>query len=559
MGKRLSDAKIAANKLPSRHRHTVQRKLLLWTLLLVVVPMLVGGTWLSRATKQLLQKQQADTAILVGQTMASALSDRLSINAARGGVIRHSIAPMLGSLEKDKRLAFVVVTDASMTPLYRYAVDPRAWISASQLLRDVSPGAMHMDQPLFIPDHEGLVLIKLPIWSQTAATGVANDQPVLQGFFMLAMRDDLMTTALDKLRMTQITAMCVMSLLCIPFVIWAVRRWCAPLRALLEATLQLAAGESPAPVPVNSQDELGALAASFNHMSRKLFVARDELQRANEVLEQKVVNRTAELERLNRKLESEIHDKNEFIRAISHDLGAPLRNINGITSVMLLKKKDELTDDTLSKLQRISANAKVQADLINDLLELSRIRSRPAKREKVDLAELLEQLRDNLAFDLEKARIELIVQPDMPVVIAERTRMRQVIQNLLDNAIKYMLDSPKREIHINCEIQEHWWHLTIRDTGCGIAQQDLPHVFDLFRRATHSGSHQVSGRGVGLSTVKTIVEHYGGRIWVQSVLGEGTTFHITLDRKSMSSVKQNADVVAEALSESKAGMLAQKG
>src|SRR5690606_7893230 len=123
----------------------------------------------------------------------------------------------------------------------------------------------------------------------------------------------------------------------------------------------------------------------------------------------KVINRTAELERLNRKLESEIHDKNEFIRAISHDLGAPLRNINGITSVLLLKKKEEFTDDTLSKLQRISANAKVQADLINDLLELSRIRSRPAKRENVDLAELLEQLRDSLTFDLEKSRISLIV------------------------------------------------------------------------------------------------------------------------------------------------------
>lgn len=559
MAKRLSDAKVAAAiTLPTRHRHSVQRKLLLWTLVMVVAPMLVGGVWLSKVTKKLLQKQQADTAILVGQTMASALSDRLTINDARDGRIRHSIAPMLGSLENDQRLAFVVITDASMTPLYRYAVDPRAWISASQVLRDVSPGAMHLDQPLFIPDHEGLVLIKVPIWSRKAATGIALDKPVLQGFFMLAMRDDLMTTALDQLRSTQIIAMCVMCLLIIPLVILAVRKWCSPLRALLEATLQLAAGESPAPVPVNSQDELGALAASFNHMSRKLFGARDELQRANEVLEQKVINRTAELERLNRKLESEIHDKNEFIRAISHDLGAPLRNINGITSVLLMKKKEEFTDDTLSKLQRISANAKVQADLINDLLELSRIRSRPAKRENVDLAELLEQLRDTLAFDLEKSRITLIVQHDLPVVIAERTRMRQVLQNLLDNAIKYMLDAPKREIHVNCEVQDHWWHLTVTDTGCGIAQQDLPHVFDLFRRATHSGSHHVQGRGVGLSTVKTIIEHYGGRIWVQSILGEGTTFHITLDRRNMSTKKPPADIVKEALSESKAGMLALK-
>src|SRR5690606_18003881 len=148
--------------------------------------------------------------------------------------------------------------------------------------------------------------------------------------------------------------------------------------------------------------------------------------------EQKVANRTAELQRLNRKLESEIHDKNEFLRAVSHDLGAPLRNINGIASVLLMKHREQFNDDALPKLQRISANAKVQADLINDLLELSRIRSRPGKREQVDLAELMAQLRDSLAFDLEKARIELAVASSLPVVTAERNRMRQILQNLLD-------------------------------------------------------------------------------------------------------------------------------
>jgi signal transduction histidine kinase len=530
--RRHQDAGInAALALPAPHRNTVQRKLLLWTLVMVVAPMLAGGWWLSRVTRHLLQQQQADTAVLVSQTMASALADRLTLHAAHHGQIGASIAPMLESLERDQRLAFVVVTDANMTPLYQYAVNAEGWQAAREMIHDISPGAMHMDQPLFVPDHQGLVLIKVPIWSEPLPAHMQGNRPRLRGFFMLAMRDDLMATALDQLHYSHVMVTCVMCLLSLPLVILAVRRWCAPLRALLEATAQIAAGKNPAPIPVTSRDELGALSSSFNQMSRKLHVAREELQRANEVLEQKVVNRTAELERLNRKLESEIHDKNEFIRAISHDLGAPLRNINGITSVLLLKYRQQLNEDTLTKLQRISANAKVQAELISDLLELSRIRSRPAKRELVDLNELLAQLRENLAFDLEKARIELIVQPDLPVIIAERTRMRQVIQNLLDNAIKYMLDATTREIRVSCETQEHWWHLSVSDTGCGIAQQDLPHVFDLFRRATHSGSHLVQGRGVGLSTVKTIVEHYGGRIWVQSTLGQGSTFHITLDRR----------------------------
>jgi len=549
--RRSNDPVAAAVQLPPRQRYSLQRKLLLWTLVLMVTPMLFSSFWLSRVNRQLLEKQHADNAILVSQTMASALSGRLTLEAARAGELRSSVAPMLAALERDQRLAFVVVADTTMTPLYRYAVDGKAWAAASEHLEKAGSGTLNVDKPIYIPGEQDLVIIKVPIWSEPFVGRHITQSPKLQGFFILAMREDVMSKAVDHLRTAQITAIAAMCLLFLPVVIWAVRRWCAPLRALLEGTLRLSAGEAPTPVPVRSQDELGALAHSFNHMSRKLYFTRQQLERANEVLEQKVINRTAELERLNRKLESEIHDKNEFLRAISHDLGAPLRNINGITSVLLMKYRNQFTEDTLVKLERISANAKVQADLINDLLELSRIRSRPGKREQVDLNELMAQLRDQLAFDLEKARIELVVMPGLPVVIAERTRMRQIFQNLLDNAIKYMLDATTRRITVNCVTEGEWWHLTVADTGCGISAEDVPHVFDLFRRATHSNSHQVSGRGVGLSTVKTIVEHYGGRIWVESALGKGTTFHITFDRKAMTTRAQPTDVVTAALGEAR--------
>ncbi|MBI1335962.1 MAG: HAMP domain-containing protein [Phycisphaera sp.] len=330
---------------------------------------------------------------------------------------------------------------------------------------------------------------------------------------------------------------CVVSLLVVTVL---VRRWLVPLRAIRQAAKRLASGDRPSHVVVDGQDDMAQLANTFNRMAQTLWLSRRLMQDENVRLERKVRKRTGALRQAKLRLEEEVRDKNEFLRAVSHDLGAPLRNISGLAAMLLLKHKAELADDAVNKLERIRANVTSQVSLLDDLMELSRLRTRPGKEQAVDLNKMLAELRDSLSFDLEDKRIELSVQPGLPTIRADANRVRQVFQNLLDNAVKYMMDQPTRCVWVvhTPEAREH--HFIVKDTGKGIAEVDRPFVFDVFRRATHSGTHNVAGKGVGLAGVKTIVESYGGRIWVESEPGVGSAFHFTLDRKRVA-VKAVAD------------------
>jgi light-regulated signal transduction histidine kinase (bacteriophytochrome) len=267
-------------------------------------------------------------------------------------------------------------------------------------------------------------------------------------------------------------------------------------------------------------------------MAANLYNTQQQLKAANEDLEAKVQQRTGELQQLTERLQNELRDKDEFLRTVTHDLSAPLRNISGMASMLLMKYESNLNEDAVNKLHRISANVKVQSELINDLMELSRIRTRAGRREAVDMRQVVTKLADEMSYDLEHARIDLRIAPDLPTVYAERNRMRQLMQNLLDNAIKYMGDAPVRQVTIGFSDEGESLHFTVADSGPGIDEKDLPKLFHVFKRGIYGG-HQVPGRGVGLASVKTIVECYGGKVWADSRKGEGATFHFTLDARQV--------------------------
>jgi signal transduction histidine kinase len=113
--------------------------------------------------------------------------------------------------------------------------------------------------------------------------------------------------------------------------------------------------------------------------------------------------------------------------------------------------------------------------------------------------------------------------------------MRQVFQNLIDNAIKYMGEGPVREIHVGCRLKKGEAEFYVRDTGIGIEADDLGKVFVVFRRGKNTASQNVAGKGVGLASVKTIIETYNGTIWVESEVGKGSTFRFTINGRYVSS------------------------
>lgn len=509
-----------------RSNESLQLKVVLWTLLLVFVPTLVCAFWFNRLTYQTLEERHSQSVELFGQTAAASLSGSLQAGWST------QAADVINHLALDPRISFIEVVDVHGKQLYQQTLDRRAWALYEQHVPPSTSRLAELSKPQHLGEQSELISYRVPVWNrpldrQRLSLRHMSDLE-LQGFLIIGMRDAELARLTRRLQMAQLGAACLVCLIALPVVIWAVRRWLRPLRELTQASVALANNRSPQPVRVRGRDELGQLAGAFNNMVRRLSSARQALQQANAQLEQKVAQRTAELHALNQRLQTEIHDKNEFLRAVTHDLGAPLRNIAGMARMLRLKYETALNDDAMHKIDRIAANADLQHELLDELLELSRIRTRPGRKETVDLNELVDQLRQAFSYDLQQSRIELIVQGDLPVIFAERNRMRQVFQNLLDNAIKYMHDSPTRQITIQSSTLATGYQFTVSDTGGGIAAEDLPHVFQVFRRARHSGSHHLPGRGVGLASVKTIIETYGGEIHVTSELGRGATFTFTL-------------------------------
>lgn len=323
----------------------------------------------------------------------------------------------------------------------------------------------------------------------------------------------------------------------LPVVSVLVHRIFTPIRQLVAATDRIAAGDLETRVAIHRPDVIGVLARSFNQMVTTVRTQQEALESANRDLEEKVLQRTYQLETANQRLSREIAEKEDFLRAVSHDLNAPLRNIAGMAAMLLMKHRDRFDEDIIHRLERIQKNVQIETDLIGELLELSRIKTRRQKMEVVDLGAMVTDLGDMFENDLRSKSIELITDTPLPVVHCERARLRQVFQNLIDNAIKYMGNGlavdGRKEIHVGCKMKSGEAEFYVRDTGMGIEPEDIDKVFCVFRRGKSAEVQGVAGKGIGLSSVKSIIETYSGTIWVESKPGEGSKFVFTINGRHL--------------------------
>jgi signal transduction histidine kinase len=276
--------------------------------------------------------------------------------------------------------------------------------------------------------------------------------------------------------------------------------------------------------------------------TRDLIHARSEVQTLNETLEERVQERTTDLARANDEIQ-------RFAYIVSHDLRAPLVNIMGFTSELeagvgaVSRFFDELqVEDTNTSAQEASIALKEDMPeaigfirtsstrmdgLINAILKLSREGRRILKPERVNLAELLDILAANVEHQLSEAGGDIHVIRPMPTLVSDRLAVEQIFGNLIDNAVKYR--DPKRPLRMTVRALDagRQVHFELSDNGRGIAKQDHERIFDLFRRA---GAQDRPGEGIGLAHVRALVRRLGGDISVESELGEGTTFRVSLPR-----------------------------
>jgi len=234
-------------------------------------------------------------------------------------------------------------------------------------------------------------------------------------------------------------------------------------------------------------------------------------------------------EAVREKLIGELEQKNaeleRFTYTVSHDLKSPLVTIKGFLG-MLKKDMEQGREDRVQKdMERIAEAADKMGILLSELLELSRIGRIVNPPEEVDLGQLTREALETLDGRIQARNITVTVSPDLPTVYTDRNRMREVLENLIDNAAKHMGDQPNPLIEIGREQNETETIIHVRDNGIGIEPRFHAKIFGLFEKL----SADSEGSGIGLAIVKRIIETYGGRIWVESDgLGKGSTFRFTL-------------------------------
>ncbi len=255
--------------------------------------------------------------------------------------------------------------------------------------------------------------------------------------------------------------------------------------------------------------------------------AEQALLQANSTLEARVENRTSELRALLVELERSNRDLEQFAYFASHDLQAPLRNVRQGLELLdehLVSTIGDGLDDEAQELRRLVSEAVSRMEeLIRGLLDYSRVDRRKVSPATVDLNVLATELRQILQADLAEADAELVID-ELPVVHGDRLQLRQVLQNLLQNSLKYRVDDTRPRVEINGRSEGEEWIISVGDNGIGIDEAQHERIFELFGRG-HAG---YEGVGLGLAIAQRIVESHGGRIWVESSANNGATFHIAL-------------------------------
>jgi len=223
-------------------------------------------------------------------------------------------------------------------------------------------------------------------------------------------------------------------------------------------------------------------------------------------------------------LENANKELTEFAYVVSHDLRAPLRGIKTLAGWIASDQGDRLDKAGHEQLSLLLSRVTRMEDLINGILQYSRAGRPSDKDQRADLAELVPAIIDMIA---PPAHVTITLETPLPQVEGDKTRLAQVFQNLLSNAVKF-IDKPQGLIRVACLDEGPFWRFSVSDNGPGIEEKYFDRIFKLFQTLTPKDESESSG--VGLAVVKKIVTFYGGKVWVESKVGEGSTFFFTLPK-----------------------------
>jgi light-regulated signal transduction histidine kinase (bacteriophytochrome) len=284
-----------------------------------------------------------------------------------------------------------------------------------------------------------------------------------------------------------------------------------------------------------------------------------EIKSTNEMLEERVQERTQKLLIINTELEAEIAERQrteeklkaytfkleqsnrelqDFAFVASHDLQEPLRKIQAFGDRLKLKYSESLTNEGKDYLERMQKAAQRMQTLINDLLAFSRVTSKAQPFTPVNITKVLQEVLSDLEVHIQKVSAQIEIG-DLPTIHADPSQMGQLLQNLISNALKFRREEEAPVVKIwgqLLERDEQLWtqdlsarpmcQIMVEDNGIGFDEKYLDRIFTVFQRL--HGRNEYEGTGVGLAICRKIVERHGGSITAKSILGQGATFIVTL-------------------------------
>ncbi len=399
-------------------------------------------------------------------------------------------------------------------------------------------------------------------WFELPAQG--NSKPVTvfsrpvssgrAGMLYVAINRGPLLVSVLRMRFMLLAGVAAGILFCILVLVWITRRLLSPIQTLTGVALELKDDQSGEFkwVAAKSDDELGVLTNAFNSM-------RAVIQHRTEWLEERVQARTAELSKANAELAVEVVErqraerestlareaaeaanraKSAFVANMSHELRTPMNGIIGMTEFIEAGKLEEQQREYFAII-RNSAHSLLS--VINDILDFSKIEAGKVDLDLIDfdLPALVYETLKPLTLQAEEGGVQLLctIDPAVPELVhGDPVRVQQVLRNLAGNAVKF---TSKGEILVSISVESSdtnstGLHLSVRDTGIGVPKDQFASIFEPFRQADVSMTRKFSGTGLGLSICSRLVQLMGGKIWLESEEGKGSTFHFTvrLDRAS---------------------------
>ena len=296
-------------------------------------------------------------------------------------------------------------------------------------------------------------------------------------------------------------------------------------------------------IVVKSEDEVGILAGAFVEMSKRLEWSYKKLEDYSKTLEQKVEERTHELREANTKLQEQDKLRTDFLSTVSHEIRTPLALVLGFVKIINMKLEKvifPLINDDVGKtnkaVNQIKKNIniiKLEGDrlteLINDILDISKMESGKAdwQMENISVVKVIGRALEVTNSFIEMYQLDIVedIESELPEVVGDEDKLKQVVINLISNAVKFTEEGSIicRARKINSEVI-----ISVIDKGIGIAEADQEKIFEKFSQVRNELKDKIKGTGLGLAICKEIVEHHGGRIWVESERGKGSNFTFAL-------------------------------